>query len=79
MTDITADDKMIWGLPTGTRLICTAPVVMDHDQTEAFTAGKVYVVESMHPIAVPAYVRLTNNQGESHKMCGEHIRQHFTY
>lgn len=77
MAEITADDKLIWALPTGSHLTCTKSVVMTDDQSEAFTAGQVYVVESMHPIAEPSYIRLTNNQGESHKMAGEHIRQFF--
>lgn len=79
MTTITADDKLIWDLPTGSRLTCAKSVVMTDDQAEAFTAGRMYVVESMHPIAEPAYVRLTNNQGASHKMTGEHIRQFFKH
>lgn len=77
MSEITADDKLIWELSNGARLTCTKSVVMTDDQSEAFTAGQVYVVDSIHPIAEPAYVRLTNNQGESHKMAGEHIRQFF--
>lgn len=77
MPEITADDQLIWRIPTGTRLTCTKSVVMTEDQTEAFTAGQVYVVESMHPIAEPAYLRLTNNQGESHKIAGEHLHQFF--
>lgn len=79
MAEISDDDKVIWGIPTGTRLTCIRSVVMTDDQTEAFTAGQVYRVQSMHPIADPAYVRLTNNQGESHKMAGEHIRQFFNH
>jgi hypothetical protein len=79
MGEITADDKLIWDLPTGARLTCIRSVVMADDQIEAFTVGRVYLVASMHPIAEPAYVRLTNNQGESHKMAGEHIRQFFCH
>lgn len=79
MTDITTDDNLIWRLTDGTRLTCAKSVVMEHDQTEAFTVGQVYVVASVHPIAEPAFVRLTNNQGESHKMSGEHIRQFFKH
>lgn len=73
------DDELIWGLSSGTRLTCTQSVVMTDDQTEAFTAGQDYLVDSMHPIADPPIVRLTNNQGESHEMSGEHIRQFFTH
>lgn len=77
MVDVSADDKLIWALPAGSRLTCTKSVVMTDDQSEAFTAGREYVVDSMHPIAEPAYIRLRNNQGESHKMYAEHIRQFF--
>lgn len=79
MGGITAFDKLIWSIPTGTRLICIKSVIMEEDKVESFTAGRSYVVESMHPIAEPSYVRLTNNQGETHKMTGEHIRQFFNY
>ena len=79
MDEITAFDRLIWSIPTGARLTCIKSVVMEDDQTEAFTTGQSYMMESMHPIAEPAFVRLTNNQGESHKMTGEHIRQFFNY
>ena len=79
MTEITALDRLIWNIPTGSRLLCIKSVVMEDDQVEAFTAGQPYVVVSMHPIAEPSYVRLTNNQGQTHKMAGEHIRQFFKY
>lgn len=78
MALISDDDKLIWNLPTGSRLACIQSVVMTDDQIVAFTAGRIYFVESMHPIADPAYVRLTNDQGEPHKMTGEHIRQFFS-
>lgn len=74
---ITADDKLIWGTPSGTVLTCKKSVMVD-DQEIAFTEGKQYVVDSMHPIAEPAYVRLTDDQGDSHKMAGEHIREFFS-
>lgn len=76
MAEITADDKLVWDTPSGMELICTESVVMDGEEI-AFTAGKKYVVNSMHPIAVPAYVRLTNDQGETHSMSGEHLRRFF--
>lgn len=75
--DITDEDKLVWDTPTGAVLVCKKSVVMTDDQVEAFTAGKEYTVDSMHPIAEPAYIRLTNNQGESHMLNGEHIRQFF--
>lgn len=77
MTDITADDKLIWDCPTGTTLMCIKSVVMSDDQSVAFTAGQKYVVDSMHPIAEPAYIRLTNDRGEEHKMSGAHVGEYF--
>lgn len=77
MTDISADDQLIWDIQIGEKLTCVKSVVMEDDGTEAFTAGRTYVVDSIHPIAEPSFVRLTNNQGESHKMAGEHIRKWF--
>lgn len=79
MDEITALDRLVWSIPSGTLLTCIKSVVMEDDQAEAFTVGKSYAVASVHPIAEPSYVRLTNNQGESHKMTGEHIRQFFNY
>lgn len=75
---ITPEDKLIWDTPTNTVLTCLESVVMDGEEV-AFTAGRKYAVKSMHPIAVPAYVRLTNDQGETHSMNGEHLRRFFKH
>lgn len=77
MTTITADDQLVWDTPTGTVLLCVEAVVMTDDHEVAFTKGNRYVVKSMHPIAEPAYVRLINDHGQNHKMCGEHLRRFF--
>jgi len=77
MTKITSDDKLIWDTPAGMTLTCVESVVMEDNQEVAFTKGREYSVQSMHPIAEPAYIRLTNDQGEPHKMAGEHIRRYF--
>lgn len=77
MINISADDKLIWDCSTGTTLTCIKSVVMTDDQSVAFTAGQRYVVKSMHPIADPAHVRLTNDQGEEHKMSGAPVREYF--
>ena len=75
--EITANDKLIWGLGTGRLLTATKDLRMEGTGERAFAAGKTYRVKSMHPIAEPAYVVLVNDQGDDHKMAGEHIREFF--
>lgn len=78
MTDrISADDKLIWGLPTGWALTALKDLVMEDTQERAFTAGNFYRVKSMHPIAEPAFVVLVDDQGHDHKLHGSHIREFF--
>ena len=74
---ISAADKLIWSLATDMRLRATKDLLMEDDKERAFSSGKNYRVKSMHPIAEPAYVILINDQGEDHKMTGEHIREFF--
>ena len=74
---ISTDDKLIWSLTTGMLLAATKDLVMEDNKERAFTSGKRYRVKSMHPIADPSYVILVDDQGEDHKMTGEHIREFF--
>lgn len=76
-TSVTAADKRIWGIPSGTRLTCTKSLVMEDDGSVAFTTGNSYTVVSMHPIADPAYILLVDDQGESHKLNGDHVAEYF--
>ena len=50
---------------------------MDESGEQAFTQGQNYRVESMHPIARPAFVRVIDDQGESHELDGDHLREYF--
>lgn len=75
--EISADDKLIWSLNTGTVLKAAKDLVMVDDGGRAFTAGMTYRVKSMHPIAEPAYVVVVDDQGHDHKLNGDHVREYF--
>jgi hypothetical protein len=75
--DITEDDKLIWALNTGMHITCEKDMVMEDTGAVAFKAGVTYLVTSMHPIAVPAFIVVTNDQGETHRLEGSHVRSCF--
>lgn len=52
-------------------------MLMEDDGEHVFTQGKRYYVESMHPIAEPAYVVVKNDHGERHRFYADHIREYF--
>ncbi|WP_234265215.1 hypothetical protein [Hydrogenophaga sp. NFH-34] len=54
-------------------------MVMEDGGEITFTAGQIYKVESMHPIANPPFVRLKNDQGHIHILWAEHLRTYFGY
>lgn len=74
-----ADDRLVWDLPAGTRLRAFQDLHMEEDpsQPRVFTADKVYVVDSMHPIANPPFVRIRNDFGEVHQMHAVALRRWF--
>lgn len=74
---VSAEDKLIWSIPSGATLTCEKSLVMTDGGDIAFTAGKRYKVESMHPIAEPAFVMLVNDQGEPHKLAGGDVDEFF--
>lgn len=74
---VTAADKLIWGIPSGARLTCKKSLVMEGDGITAFTAGEIYTDVSMHPIAEPAFIRMVDDQGESHQLNGDHVAEYF--
>lgn len=78
ITQATDDEKLIWGITSGTVLKCVKDVVMEDDGEVAFKAGLAYRVTSMHPIADPPFVRLTDEQGCSHVLEATHIRTYFS-
>jgi hypothetical protein len=75
--NVTAADKRVWGTSSGMQLTCIKHLVMTDSGEQAFTEGKNYKVLSMHPIAVPAYVRVIDDQGDSHTLNGDHLREYF--
>jgi hypothetical protein len=75
--NIDADDKLIWEMGTGTMLTAAKDLLMEGSAERAFTAGHRYRVESMHPIASPAFVRMINDQGLSHSLEASHVREFF--
>ncbi len=76
---IGADHRLVWDMTPGTRLRAIHHLHMEEDPDEprVFTAGEIYVVESMHPIANPPFVGIHNDFGEVHQMCATHLRAWF--
>lgn len=71
----TEDDHLVWSIPSGAVLTCYRDLVMIADGEVAFASGRTYKVESMHPIALPPYVRLKNDQGQLHTLWAQHLRK----
>lgn len=74
------DDRLIWGIEPGDRLRAILTLRMEDDPVgePVFTAGNTYAVQSVHPIADPAFVRVLDDQGVEHSLLGEHVRAWFT-
>lgn len=72
-----ADDKLVWAINSGSVLTCSENLVMEGTDEVAFSEGCVYRVESMHPIANPAYVKTTDDQGRSHCLEATDLRKYF--
>jgi hypothetical protein len=72
-----ADDTLVWSISSGASLACTRDLVMEGSAEVAFTAGRSYRVESMHPIADPPFVKTTNDQGQPHRLEAGDLRQFF--
>lgn len=76
-SEVSEADKRVWATPSGSQLTCIKNLVMDESGEQAFTEGKNYKVSTMHPIAVPAYVRVIDDQGDPHMLNGDHLREYF--
>ena len=72
-----ADDELVWSIPSGSVLMCAQDLVMEGTGEVAYTAGRSYRVESMHPIADPPFVRTLDNQGHSHALRAADLRDYF--
>lgn len=72
-----ADDELVWSLQRGATLQCSRDLVMEGNGEVAFTAGRMYCVESMHPIADPPFVKAIDDQGEAHRLGADDLRQFF--
>ena len=72
-----ADDELVWGFASGSKLTATTDMLMEDSGDRAFTAGQSYRVDSMHPLAHPAFVRVKDDQGVSHKLHAEDLRTYF--
>lgn len=72
-----ADDALVWSIPSGSVLMCAHDLVMEGTGEVAYTAGRSYRVESMHPIADPPFVRTLDNQGYSHALRAADLRDYF--
>jgi hypothetical protein len=76
-SQVTPADKLVWCTPSGSPLTCVKNLDMDSVGKAAFTQGEKYKVESMHPIALPAYVRVTDDQGVIRQLEGGHLQEFF--
>lgn len=72
-----ADDRLVWSIPSGCILMCGRDMVMEGTGEVAYTAGRSYRVETMHPIADPPFVRTWDNQGQSHALRAADLRDYF--
>lgn len=72
-----ADDELVWSIPSGSVLMCAQDLVMEGTCEVAYTAGRSYRVESMHPIADPPFVKTLDNQGQSHALRAGDLRDYF--
>ena len=72
-----ADDELVWSIPTGSLLTCMRDVVMTGTGEVAYAAGRNYKVESMHPIADPPFVRTLDDQGNLHALRADDLRNYF--
>ena len=72
-----ADDELVWSIPSGSVLMCAQDFVMEGTGEVAYTAGRSYKVESMHPIADPPFVKTLDNQGQSHALRAGDLRDYF--
>ena len=77
MSAVTDEDHFIWGMPSGTPLVCIDDMLEDGVGDRLFTAGGHYSVTSMHPIAVPAYVQVVNDLGVPLVLDGKQLKKHF--
>ncbi len=72
-----ADDRLIWSIPTGSFLTCARDLVMQGTTEVACTAGRIYKVDSMHPIADPPFLRIRDDQGQLHTLEAGDLREYF--
>ena len=72
-----ADDALVWAIPSGALLNCTRNLAMEGSGEVAFTTGRSYRVQSMHPIAQPPFVKVINDQGQPHHLEAGDLRQFF--
>lgn len=71
------DDELVWGLTGGSRLRCVKDLVMEGSGEVAFKEGAVYSIDSMHPIHNPPFVRLMNDQHQTHRLEPDDLRTYF--
>lgn len=74
-----ADDELVWALTAGVKLKAIQDVVMEGTGEVAFLVDKEYVISSMHPLAHPPFVRVQDEQGQSHILEPDDLRSFFTW
>lgn len=71
------DHLEIWSTNVGDELHCSRDVVMEDGGEVAFTAGRRYRVQSVHPIANPPFIRVIDDQGEPHGLGAADLSKYF--
>lgn len=74
-----SDDQLVWSLHTGRKITASRDLLMEGSGERTFTNGKTYVIESMHPIVEPPFVRVRNDQGDIHALTAEDLRNYFGF
>ncbi|HDS1721683.1 hypothetical protein NPS53_09235 [Pseudomonas putida] len=77
LASVSDDDLRVLKCSEGTTLRCIKNLVMEESFEQAFTQGRIYRVSAMHPFASPPFVRVSDDQGESHILDGENLREYF--
>jgi len=78
-SNITKNEYVIFNLSTGSKIKALKDLHEDLDPSLPcwFTANECYVVESVHPVADPPFVKVKTNDGVLTKLNAEHIQADF--
>lgn len=77
MTNSPSDAALIWSLGRGAPITAFKDLIMVDTGERAFTAGLTYFVSTMHPIANPPHVVVSDDQQQPHKLEAADLREYF--